>query len=142
MREWACGYCFGISNGQMPPVECQHCHIGRCGACWSWIRSGSKWCYGCGVIVPNIAADMTDTSSTAVLYEEEAWIKRNISGCSPGQHHISSGYCLETKTWGHVWLIKPDNTRRELTDEERVALGYKTIEETQRDLAALHKDDK
>lgn len=138
-REYICGYCLSVSaSSSGPPKECEHCKMGYCRKCGARLKVGMKWCYGCGAIPPEVMARFCNTESTGSVYMAVAWAREGLPHGQVFRYGISAGYRIPAPETGDrmgVWLTKdgPDGQHiheRELTDEERVSLGYGTRAES------------
>jgi hypothetical protein len=144
-EEWACCFCLTVFDGENHPDFCPACHVAFCRNCGTWVKGDEpKWCHGCGKIKPPAEGRFTRTSSTASVYLQEEWIRRNLNR-EGNRFTISSGYKDATFKEMGVWLVKenPDGTRtdvRALTDEERTYLGYRTQAELDAALQRLQVD--
>ncbi len=92
-REFQCGFCLGVVSRDDPmdyPTECPYCHLGRCSKCGTWLRHEWKQvCYGCGELEPVVEAAFLGTDTFASVYQDEAWMRRNISESSDGVYRIA-----------------------------------------------------
>ncbi len=121
MSELMCGFCLTITQEENP-TSCV-CKVVRCLGCGSWNKEGSKWCHGCGTIKPKLEPRIVRTTSTACIYVEDEWLKRNKGAKSTGDWFISSGLARDGSSKISSWLSKWVEEKREdvmeLTDEEK-----------------------
>lgn len=132
MREYICAFCLEVTPTEPSedgihdkPDFCNHCKTASCDKCGAFLKGQSpKFCYGCGAINPKVYARFNSTTSTAGVYMEDEWRRRN-KGRGDGGYVITTGYEDGVGSRISSWVCKrnADNTKyeqvRELTDEEK-----------------------
>jgi hypothetical protein len=120
--EWICVFCLEmtVTGGDSPDV-CPLCNVVSCAECGAFVKPSKqfRFCYGCGAIGKGTNARFCRSDSTAIIYAQHEWCRRNIkSGPSREVFNIATSR-------DSVWLCSPDGSERLLTDEECDALGIK-----------------
>src|ERR1041385_8225834 len=132
-EEYFCVYCMEVSELREVGECCPHCRMGVCAKCGERLKPDSTFCFGCGIIRPEIRARFSRSSSTGSAYAVEEWKRQGLSRTRRELYHVMTGWKPgenQATVKPRTWLVIAHESGeyddvRELTAEEVALLNRK-----------------